>query len=445
MNTHTNYLHVVSPTIATFIGQNESILLNQILYWISKCGRKIVGQEERWIYNSLAAWHKQFSYWSMYKLRKTIKSLEDLGLVKSVKVNAKRWNHTKWYTINYNVYNKLLKKLETEEYNSEHPPLNTLNKIILTEKNIVDQSSKLMFEDKIRKSINRFVENQQIIITKTSYTKNSSIHKKKISLVNQEVTKKILYKEKEIAEEMKKVWDRIFSYSLHPIKSYLNKKIIKKLDKVKKEKFNSNIEEWEKYVKKINSSQFLVGEKKTKNNFKAVFPWLIKEETIDSIQQGAYGVGDRELDVNNIDKNIKEQEYEIKMKVNKKIFQYLENKISKEKEEQEFKEYLTNEKYQEDGDKYKVKKYMEKVSKYRVYGFYITPSHFYYIGNEKLREGIFNSYLMNKYLGIDELSIKEKMKEISKKGESKYVIFMKMKDLASSIKNISLCQVIPSD
>ena len=445
MNTHANYLHVTNPIIATFIGQNESILLNQILYWISKCGRKIVGQEERWIYNSLAAWHKQFSYWSMYKLRKTIKSLEDLGLVKSVKVNAKRWNHTKWYTVNYNEYNKLLKRLETKKRNNKYPSFNVLNKIILPKKNIVSQGSKFTLEDRLKKSINRFVENQQIIKTKNNYTKDSSICRKLMNQVDQETKNQILCREEVVAKEMKKVWDQVFSYSLRPIKSYLNRKIIKKLEKVKKEKFNNNLEEWEKYVKKINSSQFLVGEKKTRNNFKAVFPWLIKEETIDSIQQGAYGVGDRELDLNNLDKNIKKQEYEIKLKVSEKIFQYLENKINKEKEEQEFKKYLINEEYQEDGDKYKVKKYMEKVSRYRVYGFYITPSHFYYTGNEKLREGIFSSYLMNKYLGIDELLIKEKIREINKKNQSKYIIFIKMKNLANSLKNVSLCQITPSD
>ena len=104
-------IHILTQEIAHSLGQNESILLNQILYWLSKCGREIAGQQGKWIYNSLADWHKQFGYWSMYKLRKTIKSLEDLGLIKSIKINAKKWNHTKWYAVDYNQYKKLLKQV----------------------------------------------------------------------------------------------------------------------------------------------------------------------------------------------------------------------------------------------------------------------------------------------------------------------------------------------
>ena len=37
-----------------------------------------------------------------------IKSLENLGLIKSAKVNSKKWNQTKWYSIDYHEYNKLL-------------------------------------------------------------------------------------------------------------------------------------------------------------------------------------------------------------------------------------------------------------------------------------------------------------------------------------------------
>ena len=44
--------HLVSYELTKYLNQNESILLNQILYWLSKCGRKIAGQEEKWIYKS---------------------------------------------------------------------------------------------------------------------------------------------------------------------------------------------------------------------------------------------------------------------------------------------------------------------------------------------------------------------------------------------------------
>ena len=90
MPKHTITYHLVSYELTKYITQNESILLNQILYWLSKCGRELAGQQGKWIYNSLAEWHKQFRYWSMYQLRKTIKSLEELGIIKSIKINSKK-------------------------------------------------------------------------------------------------------------------------------------------------------------------------------------------------------------------------------------------------------------------------------------------------------------------------------------------------------------------
>ena len=47
----TSYLHTINPRLATIIGEPESILLNQLEYWISKCGRDIDNLDGKWIYN----------------------------------------------------------------------------------------------------------------------------------------------------------------------------------------------------------------------------------------------------------------------------------------------------------------------------------------------------------------------------------------------------------
>ena len=104
----TSFIHTINPQIASLIGESESILLNQLEYWISKCGRQIDNLDGKWIYNSYEKWSEQFTYWSTSKLRRTIKSLENIGLIKSAKVNSKKWNQTKWYSIDYHEYNKLL-------------------------------------------------------------------------------------------------------------------------------------------------------------------------------------------------------------------------------------------------------------------------------------------------------------------------------------------------
>ena len=85
---NSNYLHIINPIIATIIGQNESILLNQLEYWISKCGRNIDNLDGKWIYNSYKKWSEQFTYRSSSKLRRIIKSLEILGVIKSTKLKG---------------------------------------------------------------------------------------------------------------------------------------------------------------------------------------------------------------------------------------------------------------------------------------------------------------------------------------------------------------------
>ena len=96
LNTKTLHLHhtinykLFEDNIAKLTGVDAAILSNRIKYWISKCDKPINGQKGLWIYNSLPEWHKQFNYCSMYKPKKTIKYLEDLNLIKSVKNNAEK-------------------------------------------------------------------------------------------------------------------------------------------------------------------------------------------------------------------------------------------------------------------------------------------------------------------------------------------------------------------
>jgi hypothetical protein len=404
MSKQTITYHLVSYELTKYLNQDESILLNQILYWISKCGREIAGQEGKWIYNSLAEWHKQFSYWSMYKLRKTIKSLEDLGLIKSIKVNAKRWNHTKWYTINYSEYKKLLKKIDTKEHINKSSTLNKPNKISFINKNMTRQNSEIIFKNKKNGSTNRFVENQQIIITKNNYTNKSSYKEPYIHLnikkKREEI--KINSKEKEMLDKMLYIWNTVFEYSANPIKAYRNKNNEATLAKIYKTIFNNDLDKWREYACKVNSSQFLMGEKKTKNNFKAVFSWLIKEETIEKIQNGEYGVGDRELDMNNISKNIEEKKEDVVNKMDKKLSEYMKIKINDEKEREEFKEYVEKASITEDDSYGILKNIIKQVPKS-----YILEREEY----KGIKENLYESYVMRKYLGSTKLDIRNKIRE----------------------------------
>ena len=431
-------IHLLTQDIAGTIGQNESILLNQILYWLSKCGRKIAGQEEKWIYNSLAEWHKQFSYWSMYKLRKTIKSLEDLGLIKSIKVNARKWNHTKWYTVDYRQYKNLLKKIENEKNTDISTALNKIeDRDLLIKKNPSLHLNVSSINKDIR-STNRFVGNQQIIITKNNYTNNISSNKESgINLItssNKKVEEiQINSNEKETANKMLYVWNKVFECSVSPIKAYSNQKNQQTLMYLYKNLFNSDLDKWREYALKVNSSQFLMGEKETRNNFKAVFSWLIKEETIEKVQNGEYGVGDRELDMNNVSKNIEAKKEELVSKMDKKISEYMKLNIDEVKERKEFDEYVKTHKTEIKNDEYGILSVIKHISYYSL----LRTTEY-----ESLKESLYESYVMKKYLNISKVEarkgIRNKMKEmIVDKGEN-FMIFDELNKKGKEIEYLEL-------
>lgn len=95
---------VVQPTLATAIGLNEAIVLQQIHYWMQnpKSGRFIDGKH--WIFNSLSDWKEQFPWWSESTIYRTLEALEDAQLLETGNFNARKGDRTKWYTLNYATY-----------------------------------------------------------------------------------------------------------------------------------------------------------------------------------------------------------------------------------------------------------------------------------------------------------------------------------------------------
>ena len=437
----TSYIHTINPQIASLIGESESILLNQLEYWISKCGRDIDNLDGKWIYNSYKKWSEQFTYWSTSKLRRTIRSLENLGLIKSAKVNSKKWNQTKWYSINYNEYNKLLgirnstSSNSSNTYNNVHIS-NLPSNIDLTNDQLKSKISSVLIRSQKNHQINKnvkstkiisiikkitqknpkvcicskwingSVQNEQIIITKNNYTNKSSYKKNDVELENTLKEKieenPIKPNEKEIINKMVYIWNKVFEYSISPIKAYSNKKNQEVLLNLYKTAFSGDLNNWREYACKVNSSQFLMGEKKTKNNFKAVFSWLIKEDTIEKIMNGEYGVGDRELDINNITKNIEEKKEEVVNKMDKKISEYIKLKIDEITERKEFEQYIKTYKYENNEDKYGILKAIRHISYHSIFR---TNEY------EVLRESLYKSYIMKKYFGLTKMEGRAKLRE----------------------------------
>jgi hypothetical protein len=94
-----NTLLVFQPDLAAIIGLEEAVMLQQIHYWLGQGGHERDGR--RWIYNSYAEWTAQFPFWNKDKVRRVVEHLRRRGLVRTARYNRHSYDHTTWYTIDY--------------------------------------------------------------------------------------------------------------------------------------------------------------------------------------------------------------------------------------------------------------------------------------------------------------------------------------------------------
>lgn len=267
-NFHT---HLVIPELAEELGLDESIVLQQIHYWITKSGKLI--NDEFWIYNTFEDWKKQFKYWSISKIKRVFYSLEEKGYIHSKKMNVKKSNHTKWYTVDYNKLVSLISK-----YISEKKFVQTKNELSLYQSDTIINSKPYINSTNIN---NLSTAENHPIKTKGEESKQKKT-KTEISQI-----------EMEICEEMLKVWHDVFIYQKD--RYSITKNRASKLLNLWDKHFHKDIEKWKSYCVSINSSKFLMGEKKT--DFKARFDWLISEEVANRVISKEFDIGDRVPDV----------------------------------------------------------------------------------------------------------------------------------------------------
>lgn len=108
-----DYPILVLPKLATEIGLNEAIILQQMHYWLKKSNHNYDGR--RWIYNSYKEWEQHFPFWSNATIRRTISSLEKQELLFVGNYNKAGFDNTKWYSIDYFKLEGVSKRLAQNE------------------------------------------------------------------------------------------------------------------------------------------------------------------------------------------------------------------------------------------------------------------------------------------------------------------------------------------
>ena len=93
--------HIFNVEVAKLYGIEEAIILENIFFWCSK--NKANGTNFKngkyWTYNSIKAFVELFPYMNDKKIIRTLKNLEDNGLIETGCFNPNPYDRTKWYAI----------------------------------------------------------------------------------------------------------------------------------------------------------------------------------------------------------------------------------------------------------------------------------------------------------------------------------------------------------
>lgn len=238
-NTHVMLLY---PELANAIGLVPAIVLQQIRYWSFKCGKAIDGH--KWIYNSITAWHKQFSFLSRAVLERTLTFLFKNGYILKGHYHRDPRNRTLWYAVDEGKFCAMVK----------NPPI---------------------FVDTIQ--ANAFPQIEEMYITKNTRQKDI---KKQLELSVEESI------ENEVLEQLCEIWTRALGNKiLVPVWTDSRLKILHHLYyKIMK----GDVNKWEHYLNMVSTSKFLMGE--INGSFKAAPEYLLKESTFLRVEAGEFGV-----------------------------------------------------------------------------------------------------------------------------------------------------------
>lgn len=121
--------HHFSVEIACKYGILESVLLNNLFFWIqkNKANQKNYFEGKYWTYNSVKALTQLFPYASEHKIRNALKHLENEGIIITGNYNKSSYDRTMWYALSdYGIticqnYKMDIQKKENGSYENNKP------------------------------------------------------------------------------------------------------------------------------------------------------------------------------------------------------------------------------------------------------------------------------------------------------------------------------------
>ena len=102
---------ILLPKLAVKIGLNEAVFLQQLHFWLVRSKNSIDGK--KWVYKTFEEWQKEMPFLSVRTLKRVVSNLKKKKLI-----ITKQKVHKQWYTINY----EMLNKMEFEDFTIDDLP-----------------------------------------------------------------------------------------------------------------------------------------------------------------------------------------------------------------------------------------------------------------------------------------------------------------------------------
>jgi hypothetical protein len=102
-------MHQFDTDVAKEFGIEESIILQNMLFWIEKniANQRHFYEGRYWTYNSVRAFSELFPYMTDAKIRRSLKRLEEAGMIITGRFNKVNYDRTLWYSLTEKAFVKM--------------------------------------------------------------------------------------------------------------------------------------------------------------------------------------------------------------------------------------------------------------------------------------------------------------------------------------------------
>lgn len=168
---------MVNVDLASIIGLNESIVIQQVHYWLEKNREKKLNFHDGryWTYNSIKKWKENFPFWSEKTIERTFSIVVNMGIFVTGNYNRDKRDRTKWYTIDYEKLDFYIRSYQlTMNHNGECIQTNCRNEYGQTAEMHTDDMGEALPENISETSSKKMSVCQSLISKKNTLTEDEA-------------------------------------------------------------------------------------------------------------------------------------------------------------------------------------------------------------------------------------------------------------------------------